>query len=57
MAVSMLSLVEVTRIKAEIAKLETARKDYTDSVIRDAIESRIDELRRELAQLQSSGRE
>ena len=50
------SLAEIARIKAEIAKLESARKDYTDSVIRDAIENRIDELRRELPQLQSSGR-
>ena len=47
---------DIAGIKAEIAKLEAARKDYTDSVIRDAIESRIDELRRELAKLQSSGR-
>jgi polyhydroxyalkanoate synthesis regulator phasin len=53
----MSSLAEIARIKAEIAKLESARKVYTDSVIHNAIESRIDELRRELAQLQSSGRE
>jgi len=48
------SLAEIARIKAEIAKLKSSIKDYTDTIIREAIENRINELRRKLAQLQSS---
>lgn len=47
---------EIGRIKAEIANLESALKDSTDSLIQKVIQTRIEELRRKLAQLQSSGR-
>jgi hypothetical protein len=49
------SLAEIARIKAEIAKLESDLTSSTDSTIREVIEIRMEELRRKLAQLQSSG--
>jgi hypothetical protein len=50
------SLSDIARIKAEIAKLEADHKASTDSQIQEVIQRRIEELRRKLAQLQSSGR-
>ena len=47
---------KIARIKAEIAQLVRARKDYTDSLIQKIIQTRIEELRRELAKLKSSDR-
>jgi hypothetical protein len=45
----MSSLAEIARIKVEIAKLESALKESTDSQIQDVIQSRIQELKGELA--------
>jgi hypothetical protein len=50
-------LAEIARIKAEIAKLESALKDCTDSQIQKMIEILIDRWQGKLAQLQSSGHE
>jgi D-mannonate dehydratase len=47
------SLAEVAKIKAEIAKLESALKSCTDSQIREVIDSRLEERRHKLAQYQS----
>jgi hypothetical protein len=48
---------DIARIKAEIAKLEADHKASTDSQIQEVIQRRIEELRRKLAKLHSSGRE
>ena len=53
---AMPSLSDTEKIKAEIALLDSALKDSTDSLIQKVIQTRIEELRRKLAQLQSSGR-
>jgi hypothetical protein len=47
---------EIAKIKVEIAKLESALDDSTDTRIQEIIQTRIKELRRALAQLQSSRR-
>ena len=52
---TMLSLAE--KLKAEIAKLESALKESTDSQIQEVIQSRIQELKRELAKLRYLKRE
>jgi hypothetical protein len=44
----MSSLADIARIKAEIAKLESALKESTDSRIQEVIQRRIQELKREL---------
>jgi hypothetical protein len=44
---------EAAKIQAEIAKLESARKDCHDSRILDVIEFRIEERRLKLRQIQS----
>jgi hypothetical protein len=45
---------EIARIKVEIAKLESALVNSTDTHIQEIIQNRIKELRRKLAQLQRS---
>lgn len=50
------SLAEIVRIEAEIAKLRSDLEDCTDTQIQEVIQTRIKELRRKLAQLQSSPR-
>jgi len=48
------SLAGIAKIKSEIARLESAMTDSTDSQLQNVIETRIKELKRELAQTQSS---
>jgi hypothetical protein len=50
------TLAEIERIEAEIAKLRSDLEDCTDTQIQEVIQTRIKELRRKLAQFQSSRR-
>jgi hypothetical protein len=48
------SLAGMEKLKTEIERLESALMDSTDSQLQNVIQTRIKELKRELAQLQSS---
>lgn len=50
------SLEEAAKIKAEIAKLESALKSCTDTSIRELVEIRLEERKIKMAQLHSSRR-